>query len=283
MFSIFRNNIDNPIPSRKILITVVTLAAFWLLNTYPWFFFKQFALHTEGWFRIAAMAVFRYGPWLALPILVAIPFFGVRGSFGALGLNRSALTGLAVGFAGTVVMLLGFAASMPVASAEDWLISAFKFAFLPGIFEEIFYRAFLFGLLFRFAGWGFLPAAVIGAVFFGAGHMYQSGELLEAMGIFAITAFGAVWFSWLYVEWDYNVWVPISFHTFMNFYWGLFDVSETALGSWLANGLRIAVVAISILLTLLISRRNTPRTVAGTVWWRHPSGCKFPRSRRGQI
>ena len=214
---------------KNFLITLVTLAVFWVLNAYPWLLFGQLASDAEGWPRVAALVVFRYGPWLVGPVLVAMLFFGARGSLNALGLDRSPLTGLAVSFAGTLVLLAGLAATMPLAPDEDWLISAFRFALLPGVFEEVFYRAFLFGLLFRFAAWGFLPAAFIGAIFFGAGHLYQSGEVLEAAGIFAITALGAVWFSWLYVEWEYNIWVPAGFHVLMNFYWGLFNVADTAL------------------------------------------------------
>ena len=253
---------------KNFLITLVTLAVFWVLNAYPWSLFGRLASDTEGWPRVAALMVFRYGPWLVGPVLVAMLFFGARGSLNALGLDRSPLTGLAVSFAGTLVLLAGLAATMPLALDEDWLISALRFALLPGVFEEVFYRAFLFGLLFRFAAWGFLPAAFIGAIFFGAGHLYQSGEMLEAAGIFAITALGAVWFAWLYVEWGYNIWVPAGFHVLMNFYWGLFNVADTALGSWVANGLRVAVIFISVLLTLHIARRNTPRTVTGPVWYR---------------
>lgn len=267
-----KNNADTSPLARNLLITLVTLGVFWVLDAYPWRLFGWLASDTEGWLRVAALAAFRYGPWLVGPVLVAMLFFGARGSLDALGLDRSPLTGLAVSFAGTLVLLAGLAATMPLAPGEDWLISAFRFALLPGIFEEVFYRAFLFGLLFRFAAWGFLPAAFIGAIFFGAGHLYQSGEVLEAAGIFAITALGAVWFSWLYVEWEYNIWVPAGFHVLMNFYWGLFNVADTALGSWVANGLRVAVILVSVLLTLRIARRNTPRTVTGPVWYRRGAG-----------
>lgn len=55
------------------------------------------------------------------------------------------------------------------------------------------------------------------------------------IGIFLLTFAGAIFFTWQYVEWQYNLWVPIFTHTFMNFSWTLFQIDNSALGGFKAN------------------------------------------------
>ena len=160
---------------------------------------------------------------------------------------------------------------LPSPPPDDPLLTALRSAILPGIGEEVLFRAFLFGFLFRFAGWGFLPAALLGAVIFGAGHLDQGKGVLDSAAVFAITGIGAIWFAWLYVEWGYNIWVPAAFHVLMNFYWDWFTISDTAVGPVAANALRLAVILLSILITILAARRRGGRIVRGRAWhWGGP-------------
>lgn len=81
---------------------------------------------------------------------------------------------------------------------------------IAGLVEEIFYRSFLLGQLYKYTKLGFISSIVIGAIVFAAGHLYQSQDSFELIEIFLITFMGAILFAWLYVEWYYNLWVPIS-------------------------------------------------------------------------
>lgn len=119
-----------------------------------------------------------------------------------------------------------------------------------GIFEEYLFRGFLFGILFRKLNWGFIPAAILGGFIFGLGHLYQASTPLEILGTFAITSVGAVWFSWLYIEWNNNLWVPIFLHTLMNLSWILFDVSNNAMGGLYTNLFRAITIALTIIITI---------------------------------
>jgi membrane protease YdiL (CAAX protease family) len=132
----------------------------------------------------------------------------------------------------------------------------FRGSVLPGFFEEWLFRGFLFGIVFRKAGWGFIPASLIGSFFFGLAHIYQGSEVLESVFIFLITGMGAAWFAWLYVEWDFNLWVPIFFHTLMNLSWILFEVSENALGGLGANVFRAITIALSVIITVKIAKKK---------------------------
>ena len=124
------------------------------------------------------------------------------------------------------------------------------------VFEEFYFRAFLFGQLFRGAHWGFIPASLVGAVFFASIHLYQGDTFFEALGIFAITFLGAGLYAWVYVEWNYNIWVPIFLHLFMNLSWDLFSTANSALGGVWPNVFRSITIALIIIRTVRIKKAN---------------------------
>lgn len=249
-------------------IAIATIGLFLWLDHFHLDLFRQLAGDWRGYPRLAALAVLGYGPQLLAALGFAALLRGPRRAPDALGLDRPPLPALAFGLAATAILPLGFALSAGFAPPERALLEVLRTALLPGFGEELLYRAFLFGILFRFAGWGFLPAALVGASLFAAAHLYQSDDAAEAAAIFALTGVGALWFAWLYAEWDYNLWVPVAFHTLMNMYWTLFAVSDTALGSAAANGLRLGVIGLSVAVTLRMRRRRGGRIVHGRRWWR---------------
>ncbi|MBW3549548.1 MAG: CPBP family intramembrane metalloprotease [Proteobacteria bacterium] len=269
-------NSPAPLPSAsrrppRWLVTVLTIGVFLLLDRFHLDLFREVAGDWEGYRRLAALAVLGYGAQLLVPLGLGAVLLGPRCALASLGLDRSILSGLAVGLAGTSVLPVGYAAIAAFAPPDQALYVVMRGSVLPGIGEEVLYRAFLFGFLFRFAGWGFLPAALAGAAFFGAAHLYQGEGLADAAAIFAITALGAVWFAWLYAEWDFNIWVPAAFHVLMNMYWELFAISDTALGPLAANVLRFAAILLAVIITVLAVRRRSGRLVRGRVWlWGGP-------------
>ncbi|MEM1092605.1 MAG: CPBP family intramembrane glutamic endopeptidase [Pseudomonadota bacterium] len=216
----------------------------------------QFLGIEMNWDSLTERLLLNHSWQLFPPLAIAALFFGFRRAPWALGLQASLWTGLAFGMFCTLPMLIGYALFGSFSPGERPLWSQTAYSLFPGVFEEIFFRGFLFGLLFRFGGWGFLPASLLGAVFFGAGHMWQGADLAETVGVVAITATGAVWFAYLYAEWDDNLWVPITFHVLMNAWWGLFAISDTALGGAVGNIFRFATIALSIAVTVGMVRRR---------------------------
>lgn len=129
------------------------------------------------------------------------------------------------------------------------------------LFEELVYRGLAAPALVLLAGWRLVPAAQLPAAFFGLAHAYQGVNLPEVMGAVAITGIGAFWFAWLFWRWSWNLWPAILLHMGLNLLWMVFDLGESAVGGWLGNALRAAVVLGSILLTLRLvqsPRRAVP-------------------------
>jgi membrane protease YdiL (CAAX protease family) len=106
--------------------------------------------------------------------------------------------------------------------------------------EELLFRGYLFGQLYRRAGWPFWAAALVNAVPFVAGHFDQlSGKgwefVVSVAEVLLLVGVSALFAAWVYVRWEYNLWVLIFIHALLNFYSTTFAMSETSGFSWVDN------------------------------------------------
>ena len=124
--------------------------------------------------------------------------------------------------------------------------------------EEIYFRAFIFVVLFDRFKWHFVPATLISGFLFGIGHLYQSKDYWDSICIFLITFGGNAWFSWLFVITKRNLWLPIGMHFFMNLFWDLFETENTALGGIYPNIFRIITI---FLCSFFIYRKYKSQTI----------------------
>lgn len=254
-------------PRSPWLVSALVIAVFLLVNTIGLTPFRAVAGDWQGWSRIAALAVLGYGLYVVAPLMTAVVLFGRSRALSALGLTGSLL--VAFGFAGAccLIVLTGIALTSPPAAADQLGLELMRSAVLPGVAEEVLYRAFLFGFLYRFAGWGFVPAALVSAAIFGVEHLYQGADALEAGAIALLSGIGGLWWSWLLVEWRWNAWIPIAFHVLLNAVWTAFDVSDSALGGGWEIGLRLACMVASIGLTVVVASRRGGLQIRGRRWW----------------
>ena len=139
---------------------------------------------------------------------------------------------------------------------------------LAGFREELVFRAFMFGLLFRYAKTGFFWAVILPALYFGSVHLYQGHDLLSALAAFGVTFIGALYFSWMYVEWNFNIWIPVGLHLLMNGAWSIFTMegTEVAAGGWISNIARIISIALAIALTVYYRRKRGEKVFDYPVW-----------------
>ncbi|MGB3470501.1 MAG: CPBP family intramembrane glutamic endopeptidase [Erythrobacter sp.] len=211
------------------------------------------AVGADAWFD-----GFRYGWPLVLNtldlIVIALSFWLIGGAGWAQQWS-------AVGLAKPIAAATIFAAILFIpAYAIAWMASglsdeagaqaiAFGGIIFP-VFEEVSYRGIAIGVLMMHFRWPFLVAALLPSLFFGAFHMYQGDGLEESLGIAAITAFGGVWFGWVFWKWGFNLWPAIFLHAGLNSAWTLFALGENAMGGQLGNAIRGGVIVGSIVLTM---------------------------------
>ena len=175
--------------------------------------------------------------------------------FDNLGLSKNILQGLITAIIFTLPMFIGCLIFYKF-DTEIFIPNLIKTTIFAGLFEELYFRGFLFGQIFRNTKLGFIPSIITCALVFASGHLYQSHDISILIGIFITTFLGAIFFAWLFVEWNYNLWVPIFLHTFMNLSWGLFNVSNNALGNITSNIFRVLTIAVAIILTILYKKKH---------------------------
>lgn len=199
----------------------------------------------------------RWGLSIIPMILVLFLLHKPREIIHALGLDGSLAKGLGWAFACTLPLFVGFSVCGDL-NTEITFREIIHKAVLAAFFEELVFRGFVFGQLFRYGKIGFLWAALAPAILFGILHIYQGHDLLSSLMAFGVTFLGALYFSWIYVEWNFNLWFPIGLHFFMNLSWMLFVVegTEGAAGGLISNIFRIVSIILVIYLTIRSKRKS---------------------------
>ncbi|MGC4121092.1 MAG: CPBP family intramembrane metalloprotease [Myxococcales bacterium] len=195
-----------------------------------------------------------YAIWLVPSAALVAVLFGLRSVLSVTGLAQKFAKALGLAALVTLPMTLGLAVRLSLRDSVD-PVEFFLASLAPAFAEEFLFRGFAFGLLFRHARWGFIPAVLLSAVAFGIGHFYQGRDLAGALQVMLVTFAGGAWLAWLCAEWE-TLWLPVFLHTLMNAAWFLFQVDSSAVGGGWANLCRGATIALSVALTLRMCRKR---------------------------
>jgi uncharacterized protein len=186
---------------------------------------------------------------------------GLKAAASELGMLKPAGRAFAFAFIATLPMLLAFAMTSGI-NPKMTVLSIGVGCVLAPFAEEVLFRAFLFRQLYRHGRLGFWISALVPSVLFALGHLYQSSDVTELVGIAAITGLGSLLFCWVFLRWNDNVWPIFALHALMNLWWDIFAVDDTALGGWFANGARLATVVLAIVLTKVMTNRGSQPTLS---------------------
>lgn len=129
-------------------------------------------------------------------------------------------------------------------------------AVAAGFFEELYFRGFLFGHLHRYTRLGFITSVLLAALLTGVAHIFLGSDVVEIILVYLITFIGGLIFSWIYTEWNFNLWMPIFLHMFINLSWEMFAISEHSQGDAYVNSFRLFTVVLAIVLTILYKKRK---------------------------
>ena len=261
-----------PLSTNKKVVYSILIIAFYLLGQfggkYIYPYYSHLLADLPGAIRSIIWQVTYYG---IVPLVGTLLIFGRQDFFGRLGLRGGFLKGLSMAFLMTLPMWLGYAWLSGGAININWGSDFWFGSVTAPIFEELFFRAFLFGLLYKFGGWKLVPATILDGLVFGAVHVGQGDSVGMAAGVFGVTAAGAVGFSILYKEWGWNLWLVIFLHAFMNLSWMTFDVADNAAGGVWANVFRVATVVLAVVLT----KRRMKRAKQENDFWGE-NDLKYP-------
>lgn len=246
----------------KLLISIIVLIVFVALNylryIYAYFIGTDEWNNTDEIMRTLLVLLPKY-------ILVAITAYLItkQHPIKVLGLEYGFYSGLFYGFLFTLPMFIGYAIYGTFnKDMTGW--NVFNSMVSAGFGEEYFYRAFLFGILFFYCGWGFIPAALIASVFFGAGHLYQANELGSALGVFAFTAMASIGFALMYMTWQ-SLWLPVFLHGFMDLSWDMFSIETDVRGNTIANVFRFITIGLAVYFSIRKGKRER-FSLRGRLW-----------------
>src|SRR5690554_6370979 len=215
----------------------VILFVFLSFSAY-YFLFENFKPIKIGLDKITQQGLISY---VLTYLIIGIPIFTgtlllnkTISIFKSLGLSSSISTALWTSLLFTLPMFIGDLLLFKFKQDID-IENLISGTIVAGFMEELYFRGFLFGQLFRKSNLGFIPSIIFGALIFAFGHLYLSQDVGELIGTFLLTFSGAVFFGWLYAESSYNSWVPIFRHTLMNIPLSLLKVDNSALGDMTTN------------------------------------------------
>lgn len=204
--------------------------------------------------------------FIAVLILTAVVIKS-KELFSFLGFKGSILKGFCISLICVLPLFILFQI-LGSFNSDTTLSLILRKSIFPGFMEEFMFRAFMFGLLFRYAKTGFFWAVILPALLFGSLHLYQGHDVISSLAAFGVTFIGAVYFSWMYVEWNYNLWVPVGLHILMNGAWVMFSMegTEVAAGGLISNIARVISILLAITITVWYKRRNETKVFNYPVW-----------------
>lgn len=249
---------------RKIIISVVTILTFLALRNIK-YLFGYLIFGRETWNAMEVdlrVAILIYSQIIIILIVTALLF--KKMPFEILGLKRDILKGLLFGFLFTIPMFIGYG-YMADFHAEISLSRLHTDMVMAGFFEELLFRGFLFGILFYYAGWGFVTAVILPSVFFGLGHLYQAESFSDSIGVFLFTALGSAGFAWFYIAWR-SLWMVIFLHGFMDLAWDMFSIQSNVTGDLGANAFRFITLGLVIFFSVKKAKKENNYSLKGKLW-----------------
>jgi hypothetical protein len=230
--------------NRKTIISIVVILTFLTLR-YIKYVFAYLIFGKEAWNEMdfhLKVSILNYSQIIIVFVVTALLFKKLPFEF--LGLKNDLLKGFLYGFLFTVPMFLGYG-YMAGFKTDISLTDVHMDMVLAGFFEEFLFRGFVFGILYYYAGWGFISAVLIPSVFFGIAHLYQAETFSDGIGVFIFTILASAGFAWFYIAWK-SLWMVIFLHGFMDLAWDMFSVQSNVTGDMNSNIFRFATLGIAI-------------------------------------
>ena len=241
-------SLNNKPLKNKIFISIITIITF-ISTNYVKYFYAYAVFGVDKWEAMTDLKRNILVCLFQLVLVLFVSWFMLKKSpLKILGLSNGFSQGLTWAFIFSLPMFIGYPILSPFNSDLNFG-TIFKDLIAAGFFEEFVFRGFLFGILFFYAGWGFIPAALIAALYFGSGHLYQATNFGEAVTVFLFTALASIGFALFYLVWK-SLWLPIFLHAFMDLTWDMFNLQGGAVGNPTANIFRFTTIALAIFFTV---------------------------------
>jgi len=239
-----------PVKERIFVTAVVCITV--LSHYYLKYFYAYIIFGKAGYNKLhvwqQTILVQSLGLILCFIMVGVISSFSMRKAKEMLGLDKDIVKPFIYVSMATLPSFVGYAILNGYAHPD--LFDIAWYSLWPGFNEELVYRAFIVGILVRYANWNFFIAALLSGFVFASGHLYQAADFLDGVIIFTFASGAGIGFSFLYKYWNWYIWFTIFLHTFMNLAWVLFVFRGTALMNGTENIFRFTTLALAVAFTI---------------------------------
>lgn len=207
--------------------------------------------YTQFSWQFKTLLIVSSGLVLCFTVVAALSKFSFRQSLEMFGFGKGFQKPLLVAFISALPSFIGFAVIngyQPISLSQ-----IFWGSILPGLNEELVYRAFIIGILVRYCDWNFWLTLFLSSFLFAYGHIYQATGLMEKVSVFLFASGAGIGFALFYKYWNWNIWFPIFMHVFMNLSFVLFVREGNILLNGTENIFRFLTLAIAIAITIYLS------------------------------
>ena len=236
---------------KNIIISVIVILTV-LSHYYLKYFYAYLIFGKDHYNRLyvwqQTILIQTLGLALCFFVVGALASFSFKRMKKMLGLDKGLIKPLIYVLIATLPSFVGYALLNGYSHAT--LFDIAWYSFWPGFNEEIVYRAFIVGILVRYAHWNFVLAALGSGFIFASVHLYQASDFFDGLKIFLLTSGAGIGFSFFYKFWNWNIWFTIFLHTLMNLAWILFVFQGTALMSGTENIFRFITIGLAIIFTI---------------------------------
>ena len=249
---------------KKIIISIVVVLTF-LSARYLKYFYGYLVFGKDKWNELNQVYTTNLLVYSQIILVLIVCYILFKHKLlEHLGMHKDMFHGFKIGLLCSLPMLIGYTIMNGYVVNLD-LKMIHQDLVLAGFFEEFLFRGFLFGVLFYYASWGFIPAIILPSVFFGLGHLYQAENMNEIISVFLFTAIASAGFAWFYTAWK-NLWVLVFLHGFMDLAWDMSQIETNVTGSLWVNIFRFTTLGLLIFLSLRHLQKHKENSIKGKLW-----------------
>jgi uncharacterized protein len=248
--------VTSPVRSRAEGVIIVGAAsllvwAFWFVSDAAGRTFDSAVIEAMTKLTLWGAVVFPMALWLARRRDLSVAE--------AFGLGGGVWRGVGFGLAATIPMIAALFLSPLQGFQPDLAMGS---GIIGPFAEELLFRGFLFGLLWRVAGWPIPVSILASALLFGLAH---DGDILGTA--LPLAAGGAV-LAWIAWKWN-SLWPAIALHACMNLWWDATRGEHVVpgVGPDLMSTAQLLSVAVAVGLTLRFSRSATSGSSGASGEW----------------
>lgn len=267
---------------KNISHTLIVFISFFLYMLIDSYYFDEFYNNLNGNINQPILSYLIVYLIVGFPIFIGIlQFADKKYFFDNIGIKGDFKEGFLFGIVTTLPMVIAY--SLYFSINKDFSLNSFFILMVGVFFNEVFFRGFFFRQIYN-TKLGFLPIILLNLLIiiiirflsyqFNSYPNYEELLLILFLDIANIVVFSFLeisFFAWLYIEWNFNLWIVVFSHFFIDLWGRFFIFTENISTNTVIY--KIAFQIVSFLAMIIITyfykkKKNIPFEINKNTIWR---------------